>query len=84
MAIVAMASNLGLQVVAEGVETLEQLRALGSLDGQPLPVFRCDRVQGFLFSRPIADLEVPELFRRSQGDREPFVSLRRFLRESAA
>lgn len=84
MAIVAMASNLGLQVVAEGVETFDQLRALGSLDGQPVPVFRCDRVQGFLFSRPVGEGEVPGLFQRSESDFEPFRSIRRLLHETAA
>ena len=43
--IVSMAHNLGMQVVAEGVETAEQyalLRALG-----------CEYVQGYLFSKPV-------------------------------
>ena len=84
MAIVAMASNLGLQVVAEGVETFDQLRALGSMEGQPVPVFRCDRVQGFLFSRPVMEGEVPGLFKRSGSDFEPFRSIRRLLHETAA
>ncbi|MBE7159183.1 MAG: EAL domain-containing protein, partial [Rhodospirillales bacterium] len=39
-----------LQVVAEGVETEEQLQILQAL--------HCDRVQGFLFSRPIPANEV--------------------------
>jgi len=45
-AIVGMAHGLGLDVVAEGVETPEQLaqvRALG-----------CDYAQGYLFSRPVS------------------------------
>jgi EAL domain-containing protein (putative c-di-GMP-specific phosphodiesterase class I) len=44
-AIIAMGHSLGLTIVAEGVETTEQyafLRAHG-----------CDRVQGYLFSRPV-------------------------------
>jgi len=44
-AIIAMAHRLKLKVVAEGVETEEQLFYLRSL--------RCDRLQGFLFSRPL-------------------------------
>ena len=44
--ITTLAENMNLGVVAEGVETAEQLRRLRELN--------CDRVQGFLFSRPIA------------------------------
>jgi diguanylate cyclase (GGDEF)-like protein/PAS domain S-box-containing protein len=84
MAIVAMARNLDLQVVAEGVETFDQLRALNHLEGQPIPVFRCDRVQGFLFSRPVDEGEVPGVFERSESEIEPFRSIRRVLHETAA
>jgi diguanylate cyclase (GGDEF)-like protein len=45
MAIVTLAHNLRLQVVAEGVETEEQLRFLN--------LIRCDEVQGYLFSKPL-------------------------------
>jgi diguanylate cyclase (GGDEF)-like protein len=45
MAIVTLAHNLRLQVVAEGVETEEQLRFLHLL--------RCDEVQGYFFSKPL-------------------------------
>jgi len=45
-AIVAMARSLGLSVVAEGVEKLEQANALSRLG--------CDQVQGYYFSRPLA------------------------------
>ena len=43
--IVALALNLGMEVVAEGVETLEQATELQALG--------CERVQGFYFSRPV-------------------------------
>jgi diguanylate cyclase (GGDEF)-like protein len=43
---IAMAHGLGLRVVAEGVETERQLRALRETG--------CDDVQGYLISRPIA------------------------------
>lgn len=44
-AIVALGKGLGLQVIAEGVETAAQLACLNELG--------CDEVQGFLFSRPV-------------------------------
>jgi EAL domain-containing protein (putative c-di-GMP-specific phosphodiesterase class I) len=40
-----LARNLGLDVVAEGVETKEQLAYLQALN--------CEYAQGFLFSRPV-------------------------------
>ena len=46
---VALAHSLGLQVVAEGVETESQLRSLRRL--------RCDLAQGFHFSEPVTDAE---------------------------
>ncbi len=44
-AIVTLAHTLKMSVIAEGVETLDQLEFLRNL--------RCDGVQGFLFSHPI-------------------------------
>ncbi|MDJ0927011.1 MAG: diguanylate cyclase [Gammaproteobacteria bacterium] len=44
-AIVAMSHRLGIEVVAEGVETEAQLAYLQSLE--------CDEVQGYLFSQPM-------------------------------
>ena len=45
MAIINLAHNLRLKVVAEGVESEEQLRFLHLL--------RCDEIQGYLFSKPL-------------------------------
>jgi diguanylate cyclase (GGDEF)-like protein len=42
--IIAMGRSLGLDLVAEGVETIQQLRLLRE--------FRCDMVQGYLISKP--------------------------------
>lgn len=44
-AIIAMAHKLDLQVIAEGVETVEQLELLRSI--------QCDEIQGFLKSPPV-------------------------------
>lgn len=54
MAIITLAHNLRLKVIAEGVETAEQLRFLQLL--------RCDEIQGYLFSRPRPAGELVELF----------------------
>ena len=43
--VIRMADSLGLRVVAEGVETVEQVEALRRM--------KCSVVQGFLFSRPV-------------------------------
>jgi len=43
-AVVGLASNLGLKVVAEGVETADQLKVVRDLG--------CDLAQGFYIGRP--------------------------------
>ncbi|MDD5307862.1 MAG: EAL domain-containing protein [Deltaproteobacteria bacterium] len=60
-AIVALAHDLGLRVVAEGVETEDQLRCLKSLHWKPTPSLQCDLVQGFYFSRPVVAAEIERL-----------------------
>jgi EAL domain-containing protein (putative c-di-GMP-specific phosphodiesterase class I) len=67
MAIVALARNFGVEVVAEGVETREQLEVLRSFEDQPANMFHCDKIQGNFFSCPIAPEEIPALFER-HGD----------------
>jgi len=55
-AVVAMAHNLKLKVVAEGIETPEQLAFLRR--------HRCDVGQGYLFDRPIPGRELAEKLKR--------------------
>jgi EAL domain-containing protein (putative c-di-GMP-specific phosphodiesterase class I) len=53
-AILAMAHSLSLKVVAEGVETEEQLEFLNQAG--------CDEIQGFLISKPVTAEEISETF----------------------
>jgi diguanylate cyclase (GGDEF)-like protein len=66
VAVITLAHNLRLQVIAEGVETEEHLRFLRLL--------RCDAGQGFLFGKPMpADVFRSSLDRQSNYARElPF------------
>jgi len=55
-AIISMAGSLGLQTIAEGVETIEQLDFLRTQG--------CDEVQGYFCSRPLAALTCENYLRR--------------------
>ena len=54
-AIIAMAHGLGLEVIAEGVETAEQLAFLKLLG--------CDKAQGYYFSKPVPAQDFANLLR---------------------
>ena len=56
-AVVSIATTLGMQVVAEGVENFRQLEFLRSLHC-------CDGYQGYLFARPVPPMEFAALLRR--------------------
>ena len=58
--IIPLAQHLGLDVIAEGVETLEQAELLRKL--------QCKYAQGFLFSRPINAGEVNQLLAKRLTD----------------
>ena len=58
--IIALGHNLGLKVVAEGVESDEQLRFLRSN--------LCDEAQGFLLGRPVSSRHLRRIFTRLKRD----------------
>ncbi|MFZ6799942.1 putative bifunctional diguanylate cyclase/phosphodiesterase [Undibacterium sp. Di24W] len=56
-AIIAMAHAIDMKVIAEGVETIEQLRQLQAMS--------CDEVQGYLISKPLKATDIEQLFCKS-------------------
>jgi EAL domain-containing protein (putative c-di-GMP-specific phosphodiesterase class I) len=58
MSIIALAHNLKLHVIAEGVETKEQLAYLRH--------HRCDAIQGYYFSRPLPADEIEKILRQGK------------------
>lgn len=58
-AIIALAKNLGLHLVAEGVESPHQLSFLRDKE--------CDEVQGFAIARPMPSVKVEEYLKKSLG-----------------
>lgn len=57
--IITLAHELGLSVVAEGVESREELDTVVDM--------KCDFVQGYVFSPPLAPLDVPQRLRELAG-----------------
>jgi EAL domain-containing protein (putative c-di-GMP-specific phosphodiesterase class I) len=58
--ILTLATNLGMDVVAEGIETEEQLVQLRAL--------KCDYGQGYLFAKPVkAEVAESLILERAQG-----------------
>jgi len=55
--IVSLAHSLRLKVVAEGVETEEQAKILRRLG--------CDQMQGYLIGKPVPELELQDVLRRT-------------------
>ena len=54
--IVQVAQSLNLEVIAEGVETVEHLKILNTL--------QCEKIQGYLFSKPLPTEEVGEFLKK--------------------
>ena len=65
MAIITLAHNLKLEVVAEGVETEEQLKFLRLL--------RCDEIQGFLFSKGLPADELGVFMKSHAAEQQTMV-----------
>ncbi len=63
--VVDLAHVLGMTVVAEGVETIEQLKDLESVG--------CDRCQGYYLARPMSDVALDTLIHRARPDRDVYL-----------
>ncbi|MDE5415552.1 bifunctional diguanylate cyclase/phosphodiesterase [Alkalihalobacterium chitinilyticum] len=53
--IISLAQALKMNIVAEGVETAEQLKALSEVD--------CNEIQGYFYSKPLPALQMEEMLR---------------------
>ncbi len=65
--IITLAWNLGMDVVAEGVETIKQLAQLKAL--------KCEYAQGYLFSKPMVSADVEKLLQ----EEHPFKNISQVL-----
>lgn len=65
--IIQLAHRLNLEVIAEGVETEEQLRILVNKN--------CDIIQGFIFSEPLPSGQVERILRRGRLNLRKFVKV---------
>ena len=55
--IIQLAKNLQIKTVAEGVETIEQLKLLSDV--------QCDEIQGYLYSKPLSVSSFESLLRQT-------------------
>mgnify|MGYP002387015237 CR=1 FL=1 len=62
-AVIDMGKKMGLKVIAEGVETEEQMKFLQSM--------KCDFMQGYYFSKPLPPAEFEALLTREIAARSP-------------
>lgn len=51
--VIQIAKNIGLKIVVEGVETIDQLEILKELP--------CNKIQGYYFSKPVSELRLTEV-----------------------
>ncbi|MBY4677913.1 sensor domain-containing protein [Marinobacterium arenosum] len=61
--VISMAKSLNLKVVAEGVESVDQLNCLRD--------YGCDLYQGYYFSRPVPASEIEQMLREQAADLSP-------------
>ena len=66
-AVIAMAHGLGVSVIAEGIETVDQLSMLRA--------YGCNEGQGYLLGRPVMGSEVPRLVHASRGASVPGLAI---------
>jgi len=59
--VLALADGLGLKVIAEGIETRQQLELLRELG--------CPQAQGYLFARPLTPRRVAQLLAQASPRR---------------
>ena len=59
--VVSMAGKLDLGLLAEGVETKDQIELLESIG--------CDQVQGYYYAKPMPEEEFFELLKQQQTDK---------------
>jgi EAL domain-containing protein (putative c-di-GMP-specific phosphodiesterase class I) len=57
--IIGIGRQLGLRVVAEGVENQAQLDCLSE--------WRCDTIQGYFYSKPVAETEAARMLKKYKG-----------------
>lgn len=65
--IISLAKNLNLKVVAEGVESYEQVKYLTA--------HGCDEIQGYYFSKPAAALAIEDLLKNNNSVGTPYLKL---------
>jgi EAL domain-containing protein (putative c-di-GMP-specific phosphodiesterase class I) len=68
-AVIELGKELGIAVIAEGVETEQQFQVLKNLG--------CLQVQGYLLARPIPQKQARDLIKKQWGSRNTHCQLRR-------
>jgi len=68
-AVIELGKELGIAVIAEGVETEQQFQVLKNLG--------CLQVQGYLLARPALQREARDMIKRQWGGRHAHAEVRR-------